>query len=124
MHMNVARRLWPALLGAPTLVLVDLVVRYALVPPACHAQAAGWTHPVAIVFIAVAAGLLVQSTLELRRLGASPPGKSGDDAGDAANAPGARTLFLARLAAGLAALSLVTLVALWVPAFFLSPCLN
>jgi len=122
--MHAARRLWPALLGAPTLVLVDLVVRYALVPPACHAAAAGWTHPVALAFIVVAAVLLVQSGIELWRLGRQVPRTTGDDAHDATNPAAARTLFLARLAAGLAALSLVTLVALWVPAFFLSPCLN
>ena len=116
--MLVVRRLWPALFGSPTLVLADLVVRYALVPPACQADAAGWTHVAAIGFIVVVAGLLVQSTIEMRRLGQGGSAGSGDEAG------GARTIFLARLAVGLAALSLVTLVALWVPAWFLSPCLN
>ena len=122
--MSTSRHLWPALLGAPTLVLADLVVRYALVPPACHAQAAGWTHPVAIAFIAVVSGLLVHATIAMRKLARQQTDACAEDDGRAARGPQDRTLFLARLAAGVCAVSLVTLVAMWVPAWFLSPCLN
>lgn len=55
---------------------------------------------------------------EVHRLGGLKPGKGPRDA--AARRP----LFVARVATGIGALSLLVLVALWMPQWWLSPCIT
>jgi len=91
-------RPWPAMLLAPLVVLGVQSVSYALTPLACAAQHPGWLHAVA------AAGLVVAAACTLTAVG-SPR-------------------VLGRIALGVGVLSVLTLLALWLPIFVLDPCLG
>jgi hypothetical protein len=116
---STASRLWPALLLAPSLALTDLVTQYVMVPPLCEDQAGQWMHPLSLVFIIVGASLTVHAASALWRLTRQP---SPFGRAQLPDAEPRRTLFLARVACGSAALSLWVMLALWMPAWFLSPC--
>jgi len=108
---------WLALLGAPSIVLGCLSVNYALVMSACrlggHALLDGVSG--ASLLVCVAATLLAwQRWRDARRtLGLPTP-----DAGDRP----ARAGFIAAVAAGVGALSVLSVIAISIPQWLLSAC--
>jgi hypothetical protein len=97
------RPLWPAAIVAPTVVLAQQSIALALAPAACTASHPGWLHGTAFVSLAIAVVLTAIAVVEWR------------------NAPPER-LFAARVASGIGAISCATLVALWMPVWFLGAC--
>jgi hypothetical protein len=95
---------WPALLVAPSLVLVHLTAAYALATPSCATQRELATHAVAVLCLAAAAACTALAWRSWRAAG-SPPAR-----------------FHAQVALGVGALSCLVIVALWVPPWWLSPC--
>ena len=112
------RRIWPALLLAPLLALGEQALVYALATPACRAQAGAWLHAVPLGFLLATAVLTGLAWAEARRLkrahGAPVPGDT--------DRHGPQQLFLARVATWSGALSLLVLVALWIPQWVLPAC--
>lgn len=117
MKQDRALPVWPALLLAPALVLAEQSLAYALVAPLCARQQGAWLHAVPLAFIAVVLLLTLLAALEVRRLGGRQAAAAVRDAATL------RPLFVARIATGLGALSLLVLLALWMPQWWLSPCL-
>lgn len=109
---------WPALLLAPALVLAEQALAYALVAPLCARQQGAWLHAVPMAFMALVLLLTVLAACEVHRLGGLRPGTGPSDA------VARRPLFVARVATGIGALSLLVLVALWMPQWWLSPCIT
>jgi hypothetical protein len=93
----------PIVVLAPLLALAEQAIAFALVPFACAAQWGAWLHGVPALFFL--AGLLI--AIAATRL--------------AAGVPAERALF-PRLAAGMAWLSLLALIMLWLPMWVLEPC--
>jgi hypothetical protein len=111
-------RLWMPLLLTPLLALAAQFVAYALAGPLCAHQAGQWIHAVFIVAVLAAALLLHMAWRELRRLVQAHGGALPLDTDR--HAP--QRLFLAQAAFGSAALSLLALLAMWIPQAVLSPC--
>ena len=110
-------KIWLALLGAPSIVLACLSLNYALVTPACrlggHALLDGVSGASAIV--CVAATLLAwQRWHDARRKLALPTPDTGDRP--------ARAGFIAAVAAGVGALSVLSVIAISIPQWLLSAC--
>ena len=98
--------LWPALIGAPLLVLTDLGIAYALVTPLCAHQRGEWVHALTLAFVVLTALTTVIAALGMR----------------AALAADDNRRFVARVATGSGALSTLVLLAMWIPPWWLSPC--
>jgi hypothetical protein len=105
---------WPALLGAPAVVLVNLSVNSALVSRACALQT---NAPLEVVTAAAVAFSLFATLIAWRRWGATSVRAAPDSV-----ALAARPVFLASVATGVGAFSTLTLVAMAVPQWLLSPC--
>jgi|KBSSwiStaDraftv2_1062776.scaffolds.fasta_scaffold93993_3 hypothetical protein len=93
----------PVLVIAPLLALGEQALAFALVPLACAAQAGPWLHAVPAAALALGLALALVTSYSAR---AAPP---------------QRTL-LGRLASVMAWLSVVVLLALWLPVWVLEPC--
>ena len=107
---------WLALLAAPSLVLVDLMVAYALVTPTCAQQQDQALHWVSAAFLVTSLLLTALAATNARQLqGAGPVHTDNDHAEH-------RALFLARVATWVGALSSLVIAARWIPQWFLSPC--
>jgi hypothetical protein len=104
-------RIWLALIVAPLLALTDLTVSYASVGFACAHQAPLSVHFVHLAFLAGAAACTF-GALRAWRQDASP------------NEATAQTHFLAGVAMAAAALSTVTIAAMWMPTWVVSSCLG
>lgn len=105
---------WPALVGAPSAVLVNLSVNSALVSRACTLQT---NAPLQAVSAAALAFSLFATLTAWRRWRATSERTAPDSA-----ALAARPVFLASVATGVGAISTLTLVAMAVPQWLLSPC--
>jgi hypothetical protein len=114
-------RIWPAMLVTPLLVLADQGIGYALVTPSCAHQLGPWLNAVPLVFIAVAAVLTWRAFAEARRLVHAHQASGQATPGDS-DRHGPQRLLLANVAWGIGLLSVVALVALWIPQWGLSPC--
>jgi len=105
-------RTWPALLLAPTLALADQLFAFAILGWAC---AKGWpfvVHAVHVAFLAGAAATLPSAWHAWKQTRA------------ARAAPGERESFLAGLAVGSAALSVLVIAAMSLPTWLISPCVR
>jgi hypothetical protein len=105
-------RIWPALLLAPALALADQVVALAVVGRACAQGQALYVHAVHAAFLAAAAATLPSAwrawtTSRMKR-----------------SASGERESFLAGLAVGSAALSVLVIAAMSLPAWWIGPCVR
>ena len=111
-------RTWLALIVAPSTALGVQTLLDSLVTPACATQSRLGLHASAALGLAVAAVLAVLafSDWSLHR---AEPGASPDD--DGARRRTTRR-FLAIVGAGVAALSALVILALWLGAWILSPC--
>ncbi|SAK45418.1 hypothetical protein AWB75_00779 [Caballeronia catudaia] len=108
---------WLALLGAPSIVLGCLSVNYALVTPACFLGGHALLDGVSAVslIVCVAATLLAwHRWRDARRAHALPTP-------DAGSRP-ARAGFIAAVAAGVGALSVLSVIAISIPQWLLSAC--
>ena len=100
-------RIWFALLAAPILALADQVVAYATVGWACaHEHAVHALFLVAVIAGSVPAWQLWHATRSAK----------------AGNETLARRHFLAGLAFASAALSILVIVSMWMPAWVIAPC--
>ena len=105
-------RTWFALLAAPLLALADQTISYAAADWTCAHHGTWVAHAVhAAFFVACAASCVL--AWQLWR--ATVPAQA-----DEAHA---RRHFLAGIATGSAALSGVVVLAMWIPNWWLSPCL-
>jgi hypothetical protein len=105
---------WAALLGAPSVVLVNLSVNSALVSSACALQT---NAPLQAVTGAALAFSLFATLIAWRRWRETSVHAAPDSV-----ALAARPVFLASVATGVGAISTLTLVAMAVPQWLLSPC--
>jgi hypothetical protein len=105
---------WPALLGAPSAVLVNLSVNSALESPACALQT---NAPLQAVSAAALAFSLLATFVAWRRWRAMSMRGQPDSV-----ALVARPVFLACVATGVGAISTLTLAVMAVPQWLLSPC--
>jgi hypothetical protein len=105
---------WPSLLVAPVLALADQGIALALTTWACRGQHALVLHAVHAVFALATAAATLFAWWRWRR--ARPHAASGEAA--------ARTCFLAGMALGASALSLLAILAMWGPTWVLSACLQ
>jgi hypothetical protein len=107
-------RIWFALLAAPILALADQSIAYATLDWACAHQNGFVVHVVHLPFlVATAAGTVMAWQLWRATL----PVHSG-------NETVARRHFLAGLGVGSGALSVLVIVAMWVPAWVLPSCVR
>jgi len=107
---------WLALLVAPSLVLVDLTIAYAMVTPTCARQQEQMLHLISAGFLTASLLLTILAAIETRRLWTVEAAHV--DADDAGN----RQYFLARVAVWTGALSSLVIAARWIPQWVLSPC--
>jgi hypothetical protein len=107
---------WLALLVAPSLVLIDLTIAYAMVTPTCARQHEQTLHLISAGFLATSLLLAILAAIETRRVWAGKPVHV--DADDAGN----RQYFLARIAVWAGALSSLVIASRWIPQWVLSPC--
>lgn len=104
-------RIWPALLLAPALALADEAIAYAAVDWSCVRGRVLVVHSIHLLFL-VAAVATVPSAWRLWKDTHGP----GNDAAR-------RRHFLAGLALASAALSVLVIAAMSVPAWFIAPCI-
>jgi hypothetical protein len=97
--------IWPAMLLAPLLVLGAQTLAFALAPVLCASQDGAWLHIVAALSTLACAALAIIAARQIVR------------------APENRRFF-AQVATGVATLSALTLLALWVPVWTLEPCIG
>lgn len=105
-------RIWFALLAVPVLVLIDQSVAYVATQWACAHQSALAVHGVHVPFLLAAAAGTVAAWHSWRQ---SSPLK-------AQNETLARRHFLAGLATGSAALSVLAILAMWAVSWVLRSC--
>lgn len=107
-------RTWPGIVLAPLLVLADQSVAYALVEWGCHAQRFGTLQGVHFVFLVGALATLVPAWRGATRPAMPEAGLPGDNHD--------RRHFMAVVSLMVGSLSALTIVALWIPQWVLSPC--
>src|SRR4029453_10100693 len=121
-HRDPDVRVWPALLLAPLVALLDQSVAYALVTPSCAGQSTVALHLVAGLSAALVAVMTLGAwrtwrriTSELDVMGTGPPPSDATDGR-------ARGSFVAHVATLVGLLSLLVVLAMWLPIGVLSPC--
>lgn len=109
-------RLWIPILITPLIALLQISANYALVPLACEKQQHAPIHWVAAIsLLAVAAGVWMAWSV-WREAGVHSPGDWGD--------PLSRRRFLAVVGLSVSALMALTIVAQWLTAAFVPPCVR
>ena len=111
--------IWPALLLAPSLVLIDVSLAHALATPSCASQSDRIVDAVIFGSLALAAAFTAVAGMEVRRLRSDPA----DAVPDGTLESGERRRFMAGVAFGTGALSCLVIVAVGIPQWVLSPCL-
>lgn len=106
--------IWTGVLGAPLVFLVHLQVGYMLVPLDCDLETRLWAHVASALGILLAAGAGLLALRTWRRRGDRWP--------DTSASLVSRDRFLGVVGCLLAALSVLTLIAQWIPVFFIGPC--
>jgi hypothetical protein len=109
-------RLWIPILLTPLFALLQQSANYALVPFACEKQQHAPIHLVALVSLLVAVTGVWMAWTALREAGVHSPGDWGD--------PLSRRRFLAILGMSLSALMALTILAQWLTAAFIAPCMR
>src|SRR3954466_244443 len=107
-------QIWLALLVAPLLVLADQSISFASVGWACAHQVGGVVHAVHVIFL-VATAVATVAAWQLWR--ATLPVRS-------SNETLARRHFLATLATASGVLSVLVIVAMWIPTWLLASCFS
>lgn len=105
---------WPALVVAPSLMLTNLSLTYALVPPLCERQSSASLHWASAIILLLCVVFTWQAWSNWRLARAAGP--AGSD-GSAQRPP-----FMALVAFLTGALSSLTVLAQWFPTWLLSPC--
>jgi len=111
-------RIWPALLLAPLMALADQLVAFAIVGWACAQGRPVIVHAVHAAFLVAAAATLPAAWREWKR------GRACSASASAGAGAGERKSFLAILAVGSAALSVLVIAALWLPTWLIAPCVR
>ena len=106
-------RTWFALLAASVLALADQAIAYAAAAWSCAHQHAIATHVLHGVFFIACAVAAIAAGQRWRATALAPAGEAG-----------ARRHFLAGIATGTATLSALVILAMWIPAWLLSPCFS
>lgn len=114
-----AWKLWLPMLGAPLLALGAQLVAYALATPLCARQAGMWIHAVFGISLAVSLVLTRAACSEGRCQHAAHRDGVMTDHSDR---HGPQQRFLAEVAAGVAAISALAVLAMWIVQIVLSPC--
>jgi hypothetical protein len=107
-------RLWVVNLAPPMLVLLDLQFAYMLVDHECRRGSSLSGHLVHGVMVALVLVTGLIAWRSWREFGREDPGEEADLR--------SRSRFMSVLGVLISALSLLTIVAQWMAAFFLSPC--
>ena len=111
-------RSWLALIAAPSLALLAQAIMFALVTPSCMEQTRAVIHAVAALFLAINAVLAVLAYGDWMRYGALPGQPPDSDEAD----PASTRRFVAIAATGVAALSALVVLAMWIGVWVLWPC--
>jgi hypothetical protein len=106
---------WPALILAPLLALAEQSVAYALATPGCAHQ-----HDVSLNAVPLAFLLLTLAATAMAWVDANRHAGEGHSDADRA---GNQRHFMARAATGVGALSSLAILAMWVPLWWLPPCI-
>ena len=109
-----ATALWIGLLGPPTVFLAHLLAGYALAAHACRQNDALSLHIASVIAIALTLGLGLLSLRGWRRHGREWP--------DASASVATRDRFLSLMGIAITATVVLTLLAQWIPVFFIEPC--
>ena len=117
--MPKAWKLWLPMLGTPLLALGAQLAAYALATPLCEHQAGGWIHALFGISLAVSVVLMLAARAEERRQCAAHGGEVRTGNTDR---HGPQRRFLAEVAAGVAAISALAVLAMWIVQMVLSPC--
>lgn len=118
-----SRRVWPALLLAPSLALGHLSLAYALVSPACSTQSVGNLQALAAVSLLLTMAMTGHAWLVW--IGLTPRPRSHDErrgTESEATRSDARGRFLALVATLSGAFSSLAIAAMTLPLWLLSPC--
>jgi hypothetical protein len=108
---------WPALILAPLLALAEQAVAYALATPGCAHQ-----HDVALHFVPL---VFLLATLAATAMAWADARRHAQAAGHAdADRQGTNGYFIACAATGVGALASVAILAMWVPLWWLPPCVS
>ena len=107
-------RTWPAVLLAPLLALADQSVAYAFVGWSCAHQAMAPLHAVHAAFLVA---VLATAVSPSRRLDPDAPPTLQVEEHERRN-------FFALVGVLTAALSALVIVAMWIPQWFISPCIG
>jgi len=105
-------RIWLALIVAPLLALTDQSVAFAMVQWACTHQRIGVVHVSHVAFLALAAMMALGARQRWRET------SSCAGTGEAA----VQSHFLAGIAMMVAVLSVVAIIAMWIPTWIILPC--
>jgi hypothetical protein len=105
-------RIWPALLLAPALALLDQVVAFAVVGWACARDWPFVVHAVHVAFFVAAVATL------------PPAWRAWKQSRTRSGVAGERESFLAGLAVGSAALSALVIGAMSLPTWLIAPCVR
>jgi hypothetical protein len=111
-------RIWLALLVAPSLALACQSVLFALVTPSCGMQTSMGLHLVAAGSLGLAGVFTLLARHEWRLRAAGPARTEDSDSPD----PATQRRFLARVATAVGLLSCITIAAMWIAVWLLSPC--
>lgn len=106
--------IWAGVLGPGLIFLIHLQVGYMLVPVDCERDTRLLAHAASVVGILLAAGLGLLALRTWRQRGERWP--------DASASIVSRDRFLGAVGCLLAGLTILTLVAQWIPVFFIDPC--
>ena len=106
--------IWTGVLGPGLIFLIHLQVGYMLVPEDCARDTRLFAHVASVLGILLAAGTGMLALRTWRQRGERWPDSSASIV--------SRDRFLAAVGCLLAALTVLTLVAQWIPVFFINPC--
>lgn len=108
--------LWPAV-GSPALLLALQSFNYALLQPMCSREHGAWLHLFPLLALAAVLVATLLAAREMRRLTQRLQAPGVHDDGTLV-----RRRFTARMGTGIGALTLLSVLALWIPQWLLSPC--
>lgn len=112
--MTLPMRTWPAVILAPLLALADQALAYALVPWSCSHQITGALHAVHLAFLVAT---LATAVPPWRRLSLRAPPASPNEEAE-------RRHFFAIVGLLTASFSALVITAMWIPQWFISPCIG
>ena len=118
--ISIPLRCWPALLLTPLLALGMQSLAYSLVTPSCAGQSGATMHAVAAAALLLAIALTALAGVAWRHASAATRQRADTQK----DREGPRDLFISRTATLVGAFSSLTIAAMWIPLWLLSPCSN